>query len=624
MPSDILGGSHSTDDRRRSLRTRREPDSSVATESESVGTGLDAAGFEDAAEIGRGGFGVVYRCTQESLDRTVAVKVLTTDSDPDNRARFVREQQAMGRLTGHPNIVTVLAEGVTDAGRPYLVTPYYPLGSLEGWIRRHGPLPAEDVLQIGVKIAGALESAHRLDVVHRDVKPGNILLTDYGEPALTDFGIAHIAGGFQTAAGTVTGSPAFTAPEVLEGEPPTPGADVYGLGATMFCALTGHAAFERRSGEKMVTQFLRIATQPPPDLRDQGVATDISALVESAMNRDSGRRPSASALGEEIRQVQQRHGYPVGDMALQNGSDTDTPVEKPRRPPQRRPVGGDRTGNLPLELTSLVDRRSEAAEVKNLLSTSRLVTVAGIGGVGKTRLALRAATQVKRDFADGVWLIDLTDVSERAILIDIVAATVGVRDESSRPLFDVLVEFLCPREILLVLDNCEQLVAAVAELDEALLQACPGLRILVTSREPLNIPGEAVLRLAPLTVPDPGREPAAGVAPLRRGDPVRRAGRGGGTGIRTRRRQQGRGGSDLCQAGRFTSRDRTGGRANAHHVAAADLGADGYRQSAAHPVPPDRPDAAADPAIVHGLELRPVHAGRTAAVGTAVGVRREL
>lgn len=80
------------------------------------------------------------------------------------------------------------------------MTPFYPLGSLDTWIRDHGPLAVEDVLQIGVKIAGALESAHRLGVVHRDVKPGNILLTDYGEPALTDFGIAHIAGGFRTAA----------------------------------------------------------------------------------------------------------------------------------------------------------------------------------------------------------------------------------------------------------------------------------------------------------------------------------------------------------------------------------------------------------------------------------------
>src|SRR6476660_4848192 len=92
---------------------------------------LAGAGFDDAEEIGRGGFGVVYRCTQEDLDRTVAVKVLTVELDEENRARFFREQRAMGRLTGHPNIVGILQVGTTDSGLPYIVMPYHPHGSLE-------------------------------------------------------------------------------------------------------------------------------------------------------------------------------------------------------------------------------------------------------------------------------------------------------------------------------------------------------------------------------------------------------------------------------------------------------------------------------------------------------------
>ncbi|RZK69869.1 MAG: serine/threonine protein kinase, partial [Rhodococcus sp. (in: high G+C Gram-positive bacteria)] len=225
--------------------TQRDVSGSVTAE-------LAAAGFEDAQEIGRGGFGVVYRCTQAALDRTVAVKVLTADLDEENRARFLREQRAAGRLTGHPNIVNVLHAGVTENGRPFIVMPYHAQGSLDARIRRHGPLPLDEALRLGVKMAGALETAHRLGILHRDVKPGNILITDYGEPALTDFGIAHIAGGFETTAGVVTGSPAFTAPEVVAGEPPSPAADVYGLGATLFAAITGHAAFERRSGEQLM------------------------------------------------------------------------------------------------------------------------------------------------------------------------------------------------------------------------------------------------------------------------------------------------------------------------------------------------------------------------------------
>ena len=167
-------------------------------------------------------------------------------------------------MSDHPNIVAVLRVGETESGQPFLVMEYHKRGSLDDRIRRHGPLPLQEVLRLGVKMAGALQTAHLIGVLHRDVKPGNILFTDYGEPALTDFGIAHIPGGFTTASGTFTGSPAFTAPEVLGGEPPTTASDVYGLGATLFCALTGHAAFERRSGEQVVTQFLRIATEAGP------------------------------------------------------------------------------------------------------------------------------------------------------------------------------------------------------------------------------------------------------------------------------------------------------------------------------------------------------------------------
>ncbi|WP_327098899.1 protein kinase [Nocardia vinacea] len=471
---------------------------------------LSAAGFADAEEIGRGGFGVVFRCTQAELDRTVAVKILTAELDTQNRARFFREQQAMGRLTGHPNIVTMLHAGTTEQGRPFLVMPYHPLGSLDTQIREHGPLWLEAVLWIGVKIAGALESAHRLGIVHRDVKPGNVLLTDYGEPALTDFGIARISGGFQTESGILTGSPAFTAPEVLEGEAPTSATDVYGLGATMFCALTGHAAFERRSGENVVTQFLRVSTQPVPDLRESGIAEDVSAVVATAMSRDPKQRPSVAALGEAIRQAQRRHGFAVEEMALQAEPSLQHRGRKspPQGwcPPAVPPLDRRGAGILPLELTSFVDRRTEVAEVKNLLASLRLVTLTGIGGVGKTRLALRAASTVRREFADGVWLVELADVSDPALLVVVVAGALGLRDESARPLRDVVVEFLSGRESLLVLDNCEQVAAAVAELVETWLRSCPNLQILATSREPLDIAGEVVLRVSPLPVPDPDGE----------------------------------------------------------------------------------------------------------------------
>ncbi|MFC7451014.1 protein kinase domain-containing protein [Rhodococcus daqingensis] len=278
---------------------------------------LAAAGFEGATEVGRGGFGVVYRCLQPSLGRIVAIKVLTSDLDAENRERFLREGYAMGGLSGHPNIVNVLQVGVTATGRPYIVMHYHPRDSLAIQVRREGPLPWPDAIRIGVKLAGALETAHRAGTLHRDVKPANILLTDYGEPQLTDFGIAHIAGGYETATGGFTGSLAFTAPEVLKGESPTARSDVYGLGATIFALITGRAAFERRTGEPLVAQFLRIGSQPVPDLRPQGIPNDVCAAIEKAVATDpADRYASAADFGYDL-QVAQRHlGLRSDQMAL--------------------------------------------------------------------------------------------------------------------------------------------------------------------------------------------------------------------------------------------------------------------------------------------------------------------
>lgn len=476
--------------------TRPEADASVAAE-------LRAAGFEDAVEVGHGEFSVVYRCTQPALDRTVAVKLLLLPPDAGGSARFLREQRAAGKLAGHPNIVTVFAAGVTDGGTPYSVMPYHPRGSLAEWIRHHGPMPVEDVLRLGAKIAGALEFAHGLDVVHRDVKPGNILLTEYHEPALTDFGIAHLATGSPATPGLPTGSTAFTAPEILIGEPATAAADVYGLGATMFCALTGHAAFARRRGEDRAAQLHRITTEPAPDLAGTGIPVDVSVLVARMMNRDAGERPDAAAVRSSIEQVD-----PGGGVSPEEGFRQ--PQRSSRGTQKSGPVrlslmagGRGSAGNLPLELTTFVDRRTELAEVKNLLATHRLVTLTGVGGVGKTRLAVRAAAKLRGDYADGVWLVELADVTTTQLLQEAVAATVGVREEPARRLSEVLAEALHRRETLLVLDSCEQVVQAVAELTEYLLQICPDLRVLTTSRERLNVAGETVKTIAPLRAPAP-------------------------------------------------------------------------------------------------------------------------
>jgi predicted ATPase/DNA-binding CsgD family transcriptional regulator len=165
-----------------------------------------------------------------------------------------------------------------------------------------------------------------------------------------------------------------------------------------------------------------------------------------------------------------------------------------------RPAG-QRLFNVPTELSSFVGRRAELAEVKRLLGQARLVTLAGPGGVGKTRLALRAAATVQRAFPDGVWFVELARLSEQAAVAVEVGTALGLRDRSIRSSAPVLSRFIAGKHMLLVLDNCEHLLGACADLVTALLRACPRLRVLATSRQPLGVAGEQHWQVPPLSLP---------------------------------------------------------------------------------------------------------------------------
>ena len=165
------------------------------------------------------------------------------------------------------------------------------------------------------------------------------------------------------------------------------------------------------------------------------------------------------------------------------------------------------TDNLPLALTSFVGREREMAEVEKLLVEGRLLTLTGPGGSGKTRLALAVASGLSGRFEDGVWIAELAPLSDPDLVPQAFASVVGVRESPGTPLVATLAEYLEPRAMLLVLDNCEHLVEACASLAETLLRRCPGLSILATSREALGIPGETLFSVPPLSLPDPHRPP---------------------------------------------------------------------------------------------------------------------
>lgn len=169
-----------------------------------------------------------------------------------------------------------------------------------------------------------------------------------------------------------------------------------------------------------------------------------------------------------------------------------------------RPAGGSaggRRGNLPAELTTFFGRDGELAELAAALESAQLVTVTGVGGVGKTHVALRAARRVRDRFPDGVWLVELSKLREADLLPHAVAMALDMQDQSTRPLIDVLADHLAGRQCLLVLDTCEHIIDACALLAATLISAAPRLRILATSRQPLAVQDERLVRLLPLPVP---------------------------------------------------------------------------------------------------------------------------
>ncbi|MBB5154854.1 serine/threonine-protein kinase [Saccharopolyspora phatthalungensis] len=209
---------------------------------------LVAGRYRVQRRIGSGAMGVVWECVDERLHRTVAVKqlLLQPGLDPgeaeEARQRAMREGRIAARLQ-HPNAISVY-DVAEDEGQPVLVMEYLPSTSLAGMMSDHGPLPPREVARIGAQVASALGAAHAAGVVHRDIKPGNILLGDNGQVKITDFGISRAQGDVQvTKTGMLAGTPAYLSPDVAMGQEPTPASDVFSLGATLYAAIEGRPPF---------------------------------------------------------------------------------------------------------------------------------------------------------------------------------------------------------------------------------------------------------------------------------------------------------------------------------------------------------------------------------------------
>jgi serine/threonine-protein kinase len=264
---------------------------------------LIADRYELEELVGTGGMSSVFRAHDRQLERSVAIKILHEHyaEDPEYLERFRREARAVARLS-HPNIVTVIDRGADD-GRQYIVFEHVEGENLKELVLRSGRLPVRRALELALAVADGLAFAHDHGLVHRDVKPQNVLLSNEGEVKVTDFGIArsmHVEHGV-TQTGTVLGTGEYLAPEQASGKPVSPATDVYSLGIVLWELLAGEVPFV---GENFVAVALRHVNEPPQRLRERrpDVSPRLEAAVDRALAKDPARRfPSMAAFANELR-----------------------------------------------------------------------------------------------------------------------------------------------------------------------------------------------------------------------------------------------------------------------------------------------------------------------------------
>jgi eukaryotic-like serine/threonine-protein kinase len=264
-----------------------------------TGLGSVVAGrYELLARIGQGATGTVWRARDLVLDRDVAVKEVRLPelmSDRDQailRERTLREARVSAKLN-HPAVVTV-HDVIESSGTPWIVMELVAARSLHQVVAEDGPLPPGRVADMGMMLLGALACAHAAGIVHRDVKPGNVLVTSDGRAVLTDFGIATVAGDpALTQTGVVVGTPGFCAPERIRGAPASPASDLWSLGATLFAAVEGHGPFDGH-GSPMAVLASIVHSDPPP-ARSAG---PLGAVIAALLSKDTAQRPDAARASQ--------------------------------------------------------------------------------------------------------------------------------------------------------------------------------------------------------------------------------------------------------------------------------------------------------------------------------------
>ncbi|GAB7049550.1 serine/threonine-protein kinase [Catenuloplanes indicus] len=282
----------------------------------------------DLRKFARGGYATIYRATQISVDREVAIKVENRAlGDDRDRARFLREARAASRMSSHPHVVDLFDVGVTADGHPYLI-----MELCDGSYANRGPLPAGQVRSVGIKIADALADAHAEQVLHRDVKPANILHSKFNEAVLADFGLAVLAEMRDPNVTLEVLTPAYAPPEMFRASRPSAAVDVYALCATLYAMLRGKPPRWENDRNPSLLTIMDMFNQPIPDLPN--VPGELTAVLRRGMTNDPASRPSAEQLRDMLYEVRMpgagANAYPNPRPEANH-----TPQNRPPRQPGR-------------------------------------------------------------------------------------------------------------------------------------------------------------------------------------------------------------------------------------------------------------------------------------------------
>jgi serine/threonine protein kinase len=293
--------------------------------------------YEIKAEIGRGGMATVYHAYDPRFEREVALKVLPRAMlhDPQFRTRFEREAKTIAMLE-HPAIVPVYDFGEED-GQPYFVMRYMTGGSLTDRIKK-GPMTVQEVAHLFERLAPALDEAHAKGIIHRDLKPGNILFDQYGEPYISDFGIAKIAATSTNVTGSaIVGTPAYMSPEQAQGEGIDGRSDIYGLGVILFELLTGRQPYH---GDTPMSVVVKHITDPVPHILDvkPDLPPAIESVIEKAMAKDRDERfPTVKTLSDALNEVARGETPDLGIVEKTLVTSAKTVISQKTTPPRETP-----------------------------------------------------------------------------------------------------------------------------------------------------------------------------------------------------------------------------------------------------------------------------------------------